>query len=94
MVPPDLDLRQATYGIPPTDVQVGQTFAGRVTLMDPTDQQTIRRLGGKPSPVVPPDAGTAEQVRGQMFELTLVLEVNQQRRTYVFTFEIRDAIYR
>ncbi len=91
VIPPDLDLRQATYGIPPTDVQVGQTFAGRVTLMDPTDLQTIRRLGGKPSPVVPPDAGAAEQVRGQLFDLTMVLEVNGLRQTYPFSFEIRDA---
>jgi predicted small lipoprotein YifL len=91
LVTPDLALSEATFGIPPTDIPAGTIYAGRLLLLDPTDRQAIQRLGGDPFPVVPPDAGAPDQIRGQSFEVNLEIEVNGQRRTYPFTFEIRDA---
>ncbi len=95
LVPPSVTIKQAAFGnVPPTEVAPGQVFTGKVLLLDPADIPTIRALGGEPSPVVPPDAGTAEQVRGREFTLRLVLELNYERKSYDFSFTIRDIYYR
>lgn len=95
LVPPSVTIKQAAFGnVPPTEVAPGQVFTGRVLLLDPADIQTIRALGGEPSPVVPPDAGTPEQMRGREFTMRLVLELNYERKSYDFSFTIRDIFYR
>jgi hypothetical protein len=94
LVPPNIDFSEATFGISPTDIPPGTIYAGRLLLLDPTDRQAIQRLGGDPYPVVPPDAGTPDQIRGQTFEVDLEIEVNGERRSYPFSFEIKDAYER
>lgn len=94
IVPADVELQQAAFGIPPTDVAPGSLYSTRLRLLDVTNTQAVRQLGSRPAPVVPPDAGTAEQIRGQTFELELAVEINDQRRTMPFTFEIRDVLLR
>jgi hypothetical protein len=95
LVPPSVTIKQAAFGnVPPTELAPGQLFTGKVLLLDPADIQTIRALGGEPSPVVPPDAGTPEQIRGREFTMRLVLELNYERKSYDFSFTIRDIFYR
>jgi hypothetical protein len=94
VVPPNIDFSQATLGIPPTDIPAGQLWSGRLRILDTTAGPEVLRLGGNPFPIVPPNAGTPEQIRGALFELVLDLEINGLRQTYPFSFEIRDAYYR
>jgi hypothetical protein len=95
LVPPSTTVQAAANGIvPPTDVPPGQLFSGRVLLLDPAEIQTIRALGAKLFYIVPPDAGTPEQIRNREFTLRLALEVNSSRQDYDFVFSIRDIYYR
>lgn len=95
LVPPPVTIKQAAFGnVPPTELAPAQLFTGKVLLLDPADIQTIRALGGEPSPVVPPDAGTPEQIRGREFTMRLVLELNYERKSYDFSFTIQDIFYR
>jgi hypothetical protein len=94
VVPSDIDFSRAAWGIPPTDIAAGGVFNDRVRLLDTTAGVEVQQLGGNPFPVVPPDAGTPEQLRGKYFELVLDLEIAGRRQSYPFSFEIRDAFYR
>jgi hypothetical protein len=94
VVPPTVNFEEAVYGIPPLDVPPGEVWKAKLLLLDPANRAEIQRLGGRPSPVVPVDAGTLEQMRGQLFHLDLELELNNTPRNLSFEFEIRDAFYR
>lgn len=95
LVPPTTTIRDAAYGIvPPTDVPPGAIFTGEVRLLDPADIPAIRALGDKNYPIVPPDAGTPEQIRNREFTLRLAMELNYARRDYDFVFSIKDIYYR
>ncbi len=96
LVPPTATLEMAARNIlTPTELRADDIFSGRVLLLDPTLAQTIRNLGSAPVfPVVPPDAGPPEQIRGKSFTMRLALEINAVRTTYDFIFSIIDSYYR
>jgi hypothetical protein len=95
LVPPSVTMDMAARNIiPPTELRADDLFTGRVLLLDPTQKEMIRNLGGTPFPVVPLDAGTPEQVRNKSFTMRLMLEINANRQTYDFIFSILDAFYR
>jgi hypothetical protein len=95
LVPPTVTMDMAARNIiPPTELRADDLFSGRVLLLDPTQREQIRSLGGTPFPVVPIDAGTPEQVRGKSFTMQLVLEISANRQPYNFVFSILDAFYR
>ena len=95
LVPPSVTLDMAARNIlPPTELRADDLFSGRVLLLDPTQKEQIRSLGGMAFPVVPYDAGSPEQLRNKSFTMRLVLEINASRQPYDFIFSIVDAFYR
>lgn len=95
LVPQGVTLDEAAFGIvPPLEIQPGDIYTGKVILLDPTRIASMRTLGGEASPIVPPDAGTPEQIRGKLFRLRLAVDLNYVRREYEFVFEIQDTFYR
>jgi hypothetical protein len=95
LVPQGVTLDEAAFGIvPPTEISPGGIFTGKVILLDPTRIASMRTLGGEASPIVPPDAGTPEQIRGKLFRLRLAVDLNYVRSEYEFVFEIQDIFFR
>ena len=94
MVPPGTTLQDAAYGnIPPLDVAAGQTWSGKVVLLDQAQARSLRNLNTVLFPIVPADAGTPEQIKGKEFTLRLATEINYERRDYDFLFSIVDVYY-
>jgi hypothetical protein len=94
LVPPGTTLQDAAYGnIPPLDVATGQTWSGKVLLLDQAQARSLRNLNTVLFPIVPADAGTPEQIKGKEFSLRLATEINYERRDYDFLFSVVDVYY-
>jgi len=95
LVPPNATLMDAANNnLPPTDIAPDGVFSGKVLLFDMTQAAAARNLGTTGFPVVPRDAGPPEQVKGKIFSMRLMLELNRERRSYDFHFSITDTFYR
>jgi hypothetical protein len=61
--------------------------------LDEAQARSIRNLNTALFPIVPPDAGTPEQIKGKEFTVKLATEINYDRRDYDFLFTIIDVYY-
>jgi hypothetical protein len=94
LVPPGTTMQDAAYSnIPPLDVVAGQTWSGKVVLLDEAQARSTRNLNSALFPIVPADAGTPEQIKGKEFSLKLAIELNSDRRDYDFLFSVIDVYY-
>jgi hypothetical protein len=95
IVPPTSTIMEAANNnLPPTDIAPDAVFSGKVLILDMAQVTTVRSLGTTAFPIVPRDAGPAEQIRGKEFSLRLLVELNYVRQQYDFQFSIADTFYR